>query len=135
MSFSFIVEFSGEPLIDLPVECIGLSHLKKLKDLVNQDIPLSAVAQYIWGRKEGRLDVELDEKRAVESGHFIESGKIRVKVTNPKSFNKYVTELPTVTIDSNGIRWASIERKIDYNRILEDWVKAGYPKNWQIQEV
>lgn len=132
MSFSFIVEFVGEPLIDLPLKCVGLSHVKELNNLVKQDIPLNAIGKYINAMKEILIDVELDADRAIICGHFMQSGNIQVKVSEPKSFNKYVYENPVVTIDRKGIRYASFERKIDSERILDDWASAEYPKVWKI---
>jgi len=130
MSEIFLVEFVGTAIIDLPMSYIGLNHLRALKALARTDIPSDVVQREVYAIKCNKIEVSVPEKIVYDSKHFENVGKIQVRICQEKQLNKYVKEIPIVTISSYGVRSAGIERKINKDEILAAWELADYPLEW-----
>lgn len=126
-SIEFCSENYTEYIIYLPNKKLGLKHLDIIR--ATYERPEIQSLASVPGLVKKYIEIPISESLARKSQHFNEEGNITVIVKKSALNNYCYIDLcystTTMTINLNTCY------KINEEKILEDWEKAGFPLIWK----
>jgi len=136
MKFKLVFESSGGGIVaNHEAFEFGLRGVDRIRRELGVELPLDRIDNYVCYIGRSRVVVEIDEETARNSGLFQESAKITVDVPR-YSLSRYVESVVESNKDSTTgeIKGARLVLTINKERLLEDWINAGYPEKWDIEQ-
>lgn len=129
------VNYKGNYVVSIDRYKFGIKQLKEIKKYLNlPNLDVDLVDNIIPTTNILNVKLEIQEIVADCSNLFMDTDNVDIYVDGG-SLNKYmIKEIYVINRYSknDGIREVGINLKLSKEKLLEDWIKAGYPTEWKI---
>lgn len=130
----FTVEFdtmrTDGPAVDIPSRITTISDIDFIREKLNVNVPLEKIIDADKKFKSNPI-IELDEDNARKIDVF-RRYKNHIIVIVPGHFlDEYIyKDVYVDNIETDEIKAAAIEYKLDEKRLINDWIRDGAPMKW-----
>ena len=136
---NLVVEFYAEnsgtlDVVYVPYSTIGLKEYDQLvAENPSLTIPIDRFVSVVDPLRQPTVSVQIAMKYARESGLFLHTSTVRVRVPE-RGLNAFVEIRPYLqTLDDvQEVDICGYENVINYERLLDAWVDAQYPLEWPV---
>lgn len=111
----------------------GLRHVALIRKELGVELPLYRIEEGTDPIYYSSIQLELTEEQAIEAGRFEEASNVHVTIP-AESLNHRIEEVVKWKADqqTGEILTGSITYTFEKEGLVDEWIKAGAPLNWEI---